>query len=238
MEDKDSMGLLTRAVDDIMPPRSNTTDDTKSLQQQQHQQESASQVRIRITNKVSGRFKDLIVDVKGDVNLYEAVYDNKTVKEAHIRKWGADLAKQVKSKEAEIQCVVKDEVSHTGSHKFSIEDLKRTSIKQLVELAAKTDRINLVLQCTPKPATDGDEHSETTLKQSLQQHHHDESSDPTTNKSGPLPTPPVASVDQTLFLEASSSSTLSFAGGDATNATNNTPFKSSVRIRPPPTPPM
>ena len=107
-------------------------------------------MRIKIINEASQRSKDLVVDIKPSLNLYEAVYDNQVVKEAHVRKWGPQIVQQVKSKVSEIHCAVWDDVVGKPCHVFSLEELKRTSTKQLYELVPESDLVKLVLQCLDK----------------------------------------------------------------------------------------
>lgn len=113
---------------------------------------SKSTMRIRITNDLSKRYKDLVVDIGHNFMLFDCVYDNSSVKAAHVRKWGADVVKQVKSKAAEIQCVLLDSssVDRYVSKTFSVDDLKKTSTKDLIELAGQSDSVELVLQCSKK----------------------------------------------------------------------------------------
>jgi Heme NO binding associated len=122
--------------------------------QQLMQMEMKSTMRIRISNKSSKRSKDLVVDIKSDLNVYDAVYDNPGVKNAHVRKWGSDVVKDVKRKSAEIKCLVilggdTDDDGYV-SRSFSIEDLKSTSTLDLFELAPDSDPLQLVLQCVKK----------------------------------------------------------------------------------------
>ena len=119
-------------------------------------------LRVRIVNKTTKRYKDMLVEQREDLNLYDAVYNNESVKDAHVRKWGNHIAKQVKNKTAEIQCVV-ETMSHAlrtsppSPVVLSIDDLKRTSTKQLSELAAAAsigaspNRIQLALECVTTP---------------------------------------------------------------------------------------
>ena len=108
-------------------------------------------IRIRIENDTSKRSKDLIKDVKRSTNLFDAVYDNPAVKKAHVRKWNSEIAKKVKSKELEIRCSIWDETKGMPWHSFSVEELKTTSTRRLLELAPESDVIKLVLQCVERP---------------------------------------------------------------------------------------
>lgn len=106
-------------------------------------------MRIRITNAVSKRYKDIVVDISNYVMLFECVYDNKSVKAAHVRKWGREVVTQVKDGVAEIQCVLLDSacVGRSVSKTFSVDELKRTSTKDLFELSGQSDPVELVLHC-------------------------------------------------------------------------------------------
>ena len=114
---------------------------------------------IRITNVVSGRSKDVVVDTTKDQSVFEAVYDNKSVKAAHIRKWNKELAKEIKSKQAEIQMILFDSAKKRAIHTFSVEDLKTTSTEQLVELNSGHMPIELQLTCKRVGDTDDESSS-------------------------------------------------------------------------------
>ena len=109
-------------------------------------------MRIRITNESSKRSKDLVVDIDETLNLYDTVYNAKAVKEAHVRKWGPEFVKQVKAKSSEIQCSIWDTELGQPSHRFTVDELKETTTKQLYEMVEdmeNNDPIPLVLQCVP-----------------------------------------------------------------------------------------
>jgi hypothetical protein len=128
---------------------------------------------VRILNEKTERFKDLVVDVRNDLMLYTAVYDNKAVKEANVRKWGSNIVRDVKSGVSEIQLILWDEKVGGPIRVYSIESLKSTSTKDLVEIAPETmNLIPLHLQCvkheidtvttnfpTLNKTIDGSEHS-------------------------------------------------------------------------------
>lgn len=113
---------------------------------------SNSTMRIRISNEVSGRFKDLVVDINAHINLHDGVYEHQAAKNAHVRKWGIGVVQDVRKKVAEIQCMVvvgrgdAEKVCHT----FSMEDLKTTSTKDLREMCPDCDPVRLVLKCVEK----------------------------------------------------------------------------------------
>ncbi|KAL3925958.1 MAG: hypothetical protein SGILL_000059 [Bacillariaceae sp.] len=120
-------------------------------------------MRIRITNEASNRFKDLVVDVKSSLFLYESVYEHQAVKNAHVRKWGTDVVRDVKNKVSEIQCVLLDGTDGEICRTFTVEDLKKTSTKDLLELTPSSDPIRLILKCVKKKASTIDTNSKFSL---------------------------------------------------------------------------
>jgi len=125
----------------------------ESLQPSRDSDKISGTVRVSIENEKTGRSKNLLVTVDKNLNLFNAIYDHKDVKKANVRKWGAEIAKAVKSKTSEIRCLVWDESIQQPYHSFSIDELKTTSTKQLVEIAAEpTGVIKLVLRCYDKLA--------------------------------------------------------------------------------------
>lgn len=112
-------------------------------------------LRVRIINQVSNLFKDVLVEIRNDLNLYDALYDKKAVKKANIRKWGSDVTKQVKSGSHEIRCSIWDDEVNSPCHTYSIEDMKNTSTRQLYHLVGpESDLIKLKLQCVEKKTID------------------------------------------------------------------------------------
>jgi len=112
-------------------------------------------LRVRMINQVSNLFKDVLVEIRSDLNLYDAIYDKKAVKKANIRKWGSDVTKQVKSGSHEIRCSIWDDEVNSPCHTYSIEDMKNTSTKQLYHLVGpESDLIKLKLQCVEKKTID------------------------------------------------------------------------------------
>ena len=108
-------------------------------------------VRVRIQNQKTKRFKDLVIDIRRDLTVYDAIYDNQAVKDANIRKWGSEIAKQVKSGTAEIQLEIWDDIHPIPFHICSIPQLHIMSTKALVEMSpASMDPIQLRLQCVTK----------------------------------------------------------------------------------------
>ena len=111
---------------------------------------SKTTMRIRISNAVSNRSKDLVVDIKSDVFLYDSVYEHQAVKSAHVRKWGPDVVKDVKKNTAEIKCEVLDGIDGDVCRTFTVDDLKATSTKELFEIVPSSDPAILVLKCVRK----------------------------------------------------------------------------------------
>lgn len=112
-------------------------------------------VRVRIQNQKTKRFKDLVIDIRRDLTVYDAIYDNQAVKDANIRKWGSEIAKQVKSGTAEIQLEIWDDIHPIPFHICSIPQLHIMSTKALVEMSpASMDPIQLRLQCVTKAANE------------------------------------------------------------------------------------
>ncbi|MGK3753255.1 MAG: hypothetical protein ACI8RD_005562 [Bacillariaceae sp.] len=114
-------------------------------------------MRIKISNKSTKRYKDLVVDIKTDVFLFESVYENSAVKSAQVRKWKPDVVRDVKKTIAEIQCVVLDgSADQNAVQSYSLEDLKTISTSDLFDLAQGNDPVQLVLQCIKKHSVCGE----------------------------------------------------------------------------------
>jgi hypothetical protein len=108
-------------------------------------------LRIRITNRSSQRFKDLVVDINDSTNLYDSVYNNPLTIQAHVRKWGAQHVNEVKTGRAEIQVVCWDDDSARPWRTFDVEELKRTTTRNLYEAVPEScDLVTLFLDCVPK----------------------------------------------------------------------------------------
>lgn len=124
-------------------------------------EEKHTPLRIRIVNDSSKRRKDLVVDRKENLNLYDAVYNHPAVKAAHVRKWGPAQVKQVKENTSEIQIVLWCDIRQISRHVFTVPDLKQTSTQQLAEMLPHEEEeeydgpIVLLLQCVPKRSNQG-----------------------------------------------------------------------------------
>ena len=127
------------------------------IAQQQQQQQPQTQypiktsLKVQIINQTSGRSKDLLVDISADLTLYDSIYDAKSVKEAHVRKWTSDLARKVKSNCSEIRCVVHDDaVAAKPWRTLRVEELKTITTRQLFEqVSVSSTVIRMVLECVP-----------------------------------------------------------------------------------------
>lgn len=140
-------------VSDLDENDNSTIRTTKSLGQSLGQSvlESKSTMRVKISNESSKRFKDLVVDIKSDLNVHESIYDHKCVKSAQVRKWTSDVVRDVKKKVREVQCVVLDGSPEENVYAaYSINDLKGLSTKDLFDLVPKSDPVQLVLRCVEK----------------------------------------------------------------------------------------
>lgn len=117
-------------------------------------------------NQVSELFKDVLVEIRNDLNLFDAIYDKKAVKKANIRKWGSAATKQVKSGSHEIRCSIWDDEVNSPCHTYSIEEMKQTSTRQLYHLVGpESDLIKLKLQCMEKKMDDT--HPTSTVTQNI-----------------------------------------------------------------------
>ena len=106
-------------------------------------------------NQVSELCKDVLVEIRNDLNLFDAIYDKQAVKKANIRKWGSAVTKQVKSGSHEIRCSIWDDEVNSPCHTYSIEEMKQTTTRQLYHLVGpEIDLIKLKLQCMEKKTDD------------------------------------------------------------------------------------
>ena len=141
-DDNDNSTIRTDCTDTVRP-----LNDTLSIKSMNTQ----TTMRIKISNKSTKRYKNLVVDIKTDLFLFESVYENSVVKSAQVRKWRPDVVRDVKKNIAEIQCVVLDgSASLNVVQSYSLEDLKTISTSDLFELAQGNDPVQLVLQCIKK----------------------------------------------------------------------------------------
>jgi len=172
----------------LLPHEENRVDDKTSLKTQETMGTNSTDsivtmtsgrnlLRVRVINQGSKLFKDLVVDIRDDLNLFETVYDNNTVKKANIRKWGKKLIQQVKSGSHEIRCSVWDDEVDAPCNTFTIDEMKRKSTRELYHLIGpEADLIKLVLQCTEKTAKTITTQSISMSTSLTAQQHHDTSS--------------------------------------------------------------
>ena len=122
-----------------------------SSQQQSHHlgswQEKTT-LGVRVINQVTDRFKDVVVEISDTTTIYDAVYNHPGVKEAHVRKWDSEIARKVKAGASEIKFLVWDDDTGKPWHEFSLDDLKKTSTRQLSESVAEhSNLVKIYLQC-------------------------------------------------------------------------------------------
>lgn len=104
-------------------------------------------VQVRLTNDLTGRFKDLELDVTDESNLFDNLYQNEGVLSANVRKWPKDVAQAVKNGSHEIRCVLLDQEAQDAIA-FSVDDLKETTTNRLVSLSLGAQHpVKLVLRC-------------------------------------------------------------------------------------------
>lgn len=128
---------------------------------------SKPSLRVKVINADSGLFKDLLVENKQGYTLFDAIYNTLAVKKANVRKWGSTVTQTVKAGTHEIKCSVlvggdeaetktdEDAPQSDSLHTYSVEELKRTSTRQLYHLVGGGDKmITFKLHCEVKPKTD------------------------------------------------------------------------------------
>ncbi|CAB9508418.1 Hybrid signal transduction histidine kinase J [Seminavis robusta] len=119
-------------------------------------------IRVRIINQTTKRQKDLLFNhasTQGET-LFSAIYNNPTVKEAHIRKWGTPYTLNVKKGLAEIkvQILVGDTREDSDDKLLSVDELKDITIQSLFERVAAAAEstqqadplVQFCLTCVPK----------------------------------------------------------------------------------------
>ena len=112
-------------------------------------------MRIRICNEESGRCKDLLVDNTRleDMNLFDDVYNAKSVKEAHVRKWKSPTAERIKNNTWEILCSVYHSADEAPSHQLTVDQLESTNLYHILPPQHRNNQehfVKLVLQCVKK----------------------------------------------------------------------------------------
>jgi hypothetical protein len=115
----------------------------------------ANNFRVQVTNEMTKRSKDLVLDRSKNENLYDAIYDNPRVKEAHIRKWGSQVASNVKNGTAEIH--VKIIVGEELCCWLTLEEMKTMGTndlyQKLVKKSRSLDSIQIALSCVAKDSS-------------------------------------------------------------------------------------
>jgi len=103
------------------------------------------ELHVRVTNELSGVYRDLRLSASTDLNVFETVYQNDVVLSGNVRLWPQDTAAMVMSGTHEIQCLL-DHENH--SRVFSISELKTISTADLANIATEIeDPLRLVLRC-------------------------------------------------------------------------------------------
>ena len=94
-------------------------------------------LRVRIINQVTNRFKDLLVNVNSDENMFDAIYDLGSVKTAGVRKWPSNIVQQVKEEAGGIQCLV---LMKDGNllRTLTVDELRETTTVELSDLVASS----------------------------------------------------------------------------------------------------
>jgi hypothetical protein len=108
---------------------------------------SLSYMRVQITNEATERVKALVLPVSKELNLYEAMYDNTTVKSSYISEMPDDIVQALKRKQLEVKCILLDD-DGGAMRAFSLTELKRTSTKDIYELTEQHEGvIYFALRC-------------------------------------------------------------------------------------------
>ena len=108
---------------------------------------------FKITNDVIQRSKNIrISNADASKSVYEALYEHEGLKEAGVRDWPDEFQTEVNEGLRENQFVFMDQKDEQALKVLSQEDMKVTSVKQLLESLAipeeaKGDRISVVLRC-------------------------------------------------------------------------------------------
>lgn len=127
-------------------------------------------LRVNVSNDLTKRSKDLLLDIAKEESLWDAIYNNPAIKTANVRKWNSEIAADVKAGTKEIQLVVASRTTNTmrnekivqeelGSHSFPLQTLKETTTRQLYEQLMTTDSamsdvvLCLSLVCVDSTAT-------------------------------------------------------------------------------------
>lgn len=115
--------------------------------------EEVNEIRLRLTNGITGRFKDLTVPIATEFSLYQSIYSHRSVKAGRVRVWPSELVHDLKQKAVEVECTLLDS-SGGPIYTFTVEGLRNTSTKRLLELSPNhEDVINLILKCEARAHT-------------------------------------------------------------------------------------
>ncbi|CAJ1941189.1 unnamed protein product [Cylindrotheca closterium] len=113
--------------------------------------ESTSQLRIRITNQASERFKDILVPVSRDVSMHDGVFFHEIVLDENILEWPPSVEEAVKESTSEIKMALLHDDKEI--HSFNVEELKNISIEQFLDFVPERESlVQLVLSSQPTPA--------------------------------------------------------------------------------------
>eukprot|EP00980_Cylindrotheca_fusiformis_P009247 scaffold2018_cov113-Cylindrotheca_fusiformis.AAC.1 len=108
------------------------------------EQVEKGELSLSLSNEITGRFKDIIVPISQELTLYDIIYMNASIKYSYIRMWPSEIVQAVKNKVGEIYCAMMGKKTDIT---FSIDDLKKTTTSQIVELSpAPQDPIKFVLR--------------------------------------------------------------------------------------------
>eukprot|EP00980_Cylindrotheca_fusiformis_P009992 scaffold2212_cov143-Cylindrotheca_fusiformis.AAC.10 len=96
------------------------------------------QLHVKIINDSTNYFKDLMVEVTDQMNLYESIYNHPGVKQARVRKWDSTTVDRVHHHVAEIVCQVctvpdgqPDQLVQHPNGILTVEELRQTTTKDL-----------------------------------------------------------------------------------------------------------
>ncbi|CAJ1959876.1 unnamed protein product [Cylindrotheca closterium] len=123
-----------------------------------------AELSVQIMNSSTKRFKEVPLKISNDINLYSAVYDHQSVKQANVRKWGTSFVQQVKEKKSEIRCRVlllsnpppelANEPNKSMPMELSVDQLKVTTTELLWNqykdnFHAGRSKVQMLLRCQP-----------------------------------------------------------------------------------------
>ena len=115
---------------------------------------------IRLENASTGLSTDLVLENREDISLDQAIRENAG---KYLESWSPQDEESVQKQESVKQCIVWDHEMNDAYHSFSLEELKTTTTRQLLEMfpvecLSSDVPIELILQCTQvKPVEDDEE---------------------------------------------------------------------------------